>query len=381
MHTLTHTARFTLLALGCLTIMVGCVIVPGLPAVASHLGVAPAASWLVTIPSLGVVIFGPAAGKLIERAGLYSALCIGLFAYGLLGLGGVACTGPVAVFADRLLLGGATAVVMSAGTGLISVFFDGDARLAMIARQGMAIELGGVLFFSLGGVLASAAWFWPFTLYLVAWLLLALVVIVIPRPRAPSNRLHDGAARPTLSPALKRTYGAALCSMIVFFTAIIMLPARLHSIGLTETQTGYFLSFVSLVAVCAAAVMPKAIRRFNMRGTLCLAFFCYAVAHGLFAFITAMPLLLLAAIFLGCGFGLSIPSVNHATVELSPEPQRGRFLAYLSMAIFSGQFLSSFMAFIPGPATRVFAAAALLAAIVVVLTAATVVKRLSPVKA
>lgn len=67
MSVLSKTGAFTLLSAACLTIMVGCVIVPGLPTIAQNLGVAGAASWLVTLPSLGVVLLGHAAGKFIDR--------------------------------------------------------------------------------------------------------------------------------------------------------------------------------------------------------------------------------------------------------------------------------------------------------------------------
>ncbi|MCZ4061507.1 MFS transporter [Pantoea sp. LMR881] len=142
MQDLKKPGAFTLLAVACLTIMVGCVIVPGLTEVADNLGTPSAASWLVTVPSLGVVIFGPLAGRFIDKAGAYRALSWGLFMYGLLGSGGVFLNGLVPVMLDRLLLGGATAVVMSAGTTLISTFYSGHARLKMIASQGMSIELG-----------------------------------------------------------------------------------------------------------------------------------------------------------------------------------------------------------------------------------------------
>jgi hypothetical protein len=44
--------------------------------------------------------------------------------YGLLGSMGMFLYGLVPVMIDRLLLGGATAIVMSAGTGLISSFYS-----------------------------------------------------------------------------------------------------------------------------------------------------------------------------------------------------------------------------------------------------------------
>lgn len=54
-------------------------------------------------------------------------------------------------------------------------------------------------------------------------------------------------------------------------------------------------------------------------------------------------MLILAALFMGTGFGFTIPLSNHEMVDRSPVAQRGRNLAALSMAIFAGQFLSTFV--------------------------------------
>jgi MFS family permease len=350
---------FTLLAVASTTIMVGCVIVPGLAAIAAHLGVPDAAGWLVTIPSLGVIVFGAPAGKLIGRLGGHRALCCGLFAYGLLGVLGAVLHGRIVIFADRLLLGGATAIVMAAGTVLISEFYAGAARMDMIARQGMAIELGGVIFLFIGGLLATLGWRWPFGLYLVAWLFLAMVMRFVPRPaHVPAAANEAGSALPR---AMRVVHGAALVSMVLFFTGVILLPARLHGLGLDAAQTGYFLSFVSLVAVAAAALMPRVVRRLREPWTLALSFGLYAVAHGLFATAPSLAPLVAGAIAMGSGFGLSVPLVNGMTVDLSPAPARAQALAYLSIAIFGGQFLSSFMALLPGAGHAAFAVAAGLA--------------------
>jgi MFS family permease len=343
--------------------MVGCVIVPGLPSIAAQLGVEKATGLLVTIPSLGVVLFGPLAGRLIERVGLYKALCIGLFAYGALGFGGVFLHGYVMVFADRLLLGAATAVVMAAGTGLISALYEGRARMTMIARQGMSIELGGVIFLFIGGLLATVGWQWPFVLYLVSWLFLAMLLAFVPKAQEITQ---DEAAHPSsqgVPRALKIVYTAALLSMLAFFTAIIVLPLSLSRIDFTEAQTGYFLSFVSLVAVGAAAMMPKVINKLGEQRTLGFSFMSYAIGHVLFALAPGASLFIVGAVFLGTGFGLSVPLVNHMTIEKSHAQVRGRNLAYLSMAIFSGQFLSAGMELIPGNSAVVFGAAAAVAAL------------------
>lgn len=356
------------MAVACLTIMVGCVIVPGLTSISEGLGVPHLASWLVTAPSLGVVIFGPLAARLLGRLGLRRGLRIGLIGYGALGAGGVFLHEAWLLLADRVLLGAATALVMAAGTGLISHFYSGKRRLAMMARQGMAIELGGVVFLFVGGLLASAGWQYPFVLYLFAWLLWGAVELAVPVLSPTDQKADDTPHQIGIPGALWLVYTAASLSMVVFFSAIISLPRSLHQLGLSEAQVGYFLSFVSLVAVAAAALMPRASSRFGEVGTLGSAFICYAIGHLLFFFSDRIALFVLAGIAMGCGFGLSIPLVNHMTVEQSHERQRGYTLAYLSMAIFLGQFLSSLLELAPGSDNAVFmagAALALLAAIVI----------------
>lgn len=360
-RSLTGVGSATLLSVAALTIMVGCVIVPGLPAIAGNLNIGVSPGWLVTVPSLGVVLFGPMAAKLMERLGLRRALLLGLFLYGLLGSAGVALSGTWVVLADRLLLGGATALIMAGGTGLISEFYSGHARMQMIAKQGMSIELGGVIFLFIGGILATISWQWPFALYLVAWVLFAMVTLAVPEVPEREGAQESSEPMAGLSADLKRTYVVAVISMIIFFTAVIVLPAKLGSIGYNEAETGYFLSFVSLVAVGGAAVLPRLSRSLSEQKLLALAMLSYAVGHLLFAVASTTPLLVLGAVFIGVGFGLSVPLVNHATIEHSPDRARSRNLAYLSMAIFSGQFLSAFMELIPGDPARVFGAASSMA--------------------
>ncbi|WP_277496900.1 MFS transporter [Serratia marcescens] len=250
---------------------------------------------------------------------------------------------------------------MSAGTGLISAFYSGQARLKMIASQGMSIELGGVIFLFIGGLLATLGWRWPFLLYLVAWVLLAMQLLFVPKPQSDvgeSDNVQRDDAISTGAGRLTAVYFSAVLSMICFFTGIIIIPQHFHHMNIGAAQTGYFLSFISLIAVFAAALMPRLVALLRENGALGAAFVCYAAAHLLFASAHGTAAFVAGGILMGCGFGFSVPLVNHMTVEKSSPRTRGRNLAYLSMAIFSGQFLSSFMAFIPGSSSAVFLGAA-----------------------
>lgn len=366
MSTLKPLGAFSLLCVACLTIMVGCVIVPGLTSIASGLGVFGSASWLVTLPSLGVVVFGPIAGSFITRKGPRSSLCLGLALYGAIGVAGVLPLGPVFIYLDRLLLGGATALVMASGTSLIAEFYSGHARLKMMARQGMSIELGGVIFLFIGGILAEMGWRFPFLLYLVSWLFLAMIMRYIPAVSGAqdSDKSHqdlDRAQRRAATIKVAPVCLAGLLSMTIFFAAVITLPHRLQGLNFSESETGYLLSFVSLVAVAGASTLPKLTVKIGEYSTLVIGFLAYAIAHIIFAIAHTSELMVVGSFILGIGFGLTIPLVNHMAVERSHPQVRGKTLAYLSMSIFLGQFLSSFFDYLPGGAQQIFYDAACLA--------------------
>ena len=253
---------------------------------------------------------------------------------------------PAALDEFLRLLGAATVLVMASGTGLISVFYQGRARLNMMAKQGMAIEAGGVIMLAAGGFLAGISWYLPFSLYLIAWFFILPVIAFVPRPPA-DIRTADVHADKTIPLSLKLVYFAAMMSLIVFFSAVILLPFKLQQLHFSSAETGYFLSFLSFVAVIAAALMPKASRTLGEYQTLILAFGLYTIGQTIFNFSDSLFTLIAGACFTGFGFGFSVPLVNHMTVEQSHPQHRGRMLAYLSMAVFSGQFLSSFMEMLP----------------------------------
>lgn len=333
----------TLLAVSSLTIMVGCILLPGLPLIASHLGIESDPGWLITVPSLGVILFGPFAGRFMQKVGAYYALCVGLALYGLIGMAGVLFADSLLIHINRLLLGAATAVVMASGTALIARFYHGQQRLQMIAKQGMSIEIGGVIFLAVAGILTAQAWFWPFYLYAVAWLILIMVVLFVPTVAAEEQSVTD-ITKVAVSRDQCWVFALAMISMLIFFITTITLPIQLHQLGLSETLSGFYLAFISLMAVMGAFFMPKVVECWQTKCTLTLAFSIYGIAQLLFAFTSSWFSLILAAIAMGIGFGFSIPLVNHITIELNHSSIRNAQLAYLSMAIFCGQFLSSVVA-------------------------------------
>ncbi|WP_371018107.1 MFS transporter [Pseudalkalibacillus sp. JSM 102089] len=344
MNKLSRVGVFSLMLAASLTIMVGSAITPALIQISEHYGVEDMATWLTTLPALGVVLFAPIAGRLIDRVGSYVALFSGLILYGAIGVSAIWLSGTIPIFADRILLGGATAIVMSSSTGLLAEFFVGEERLKMIALQGMSIEAGGIIFLSIGGVLGGLGWQWPFMIYLIAWVALLFLIIFVPF-RKSSNLEEEQKTNTTNATSILSVLLAALLAMTMFFIAFITLPFYLaENFGLGSASTGYFLAMISLVAVISASVMPKMVKRFSDYQTLLtgfslftIGFIILSVGQSLFA------LAILAGIVIGFGFGFTIPLANHMVVEKSNVSNRGKNLAYFSSFTFLGQFLSSFV--------------------------------------
>ncbi|TMO08480.1 MFS transporter [Pseudoalteromonas sp. S327] len=369
MSSLKTAGNFTLLCIASLTIMVGTLLAPGLVTIADGLGIQSNSVLLITLPSLGAVVFAPLAGRLIDKYGAYPLLIIGLFLYGLVGACAYFLHGPTLVFINRFALGGITAIVMASCTVLISTWYSGEARLNMIAKQGMAIELGGVIFLFLGGVLASMYWGLPLALYLIAWVFLAMLLMFVPRKQKlnAQNTEQTQQIKKSNSNALtlKGVYIVSTLAMTIFFTSTVLLPFTLHALNFNESEIGQLLAFISLIAVFTAGFMPKATKRLSEKNVLAIAFFAFGLSY--LCFIQSSTLILvLGALLIGIGFGFSIPLLNHMTVELSPENVRGRNLSYFTMAVFSGQFFTSFMEYIPGGEHNVFIICSILSAVVAI---------------
>lgn len=348
------------------TIMVGSAITPAVPAIGAQFGLGDAAGWLVTMPALGVVASALLFGRLISRLGAYKVCAIFLPLYALLGLTGFLMPNALLLLANRFLLGVCTAAVMSASTALISQFYSGERQTKMVAAQGMVIELGGVAFLSLAGILGDRSWKGPFFLYIIPFVAFLLLAAFVRKPAqswaAPADARQPVAAEKPAKPVLP-VLALAFLAMTVFFTCIVSIPGYFQgSLGYSASLSGYYLAGISLIAVCFAGLMPLAVRRLGNGRCLTIAFACFALGHLCLFLFTGVPLLILAVVLLGVGMGFSVPLINNLTVSRSTAATRGRNLCLYSMAIFSGQIFSSVLSMAAG-GRAVFAMAAAIALI------------------
>lgn len=344
--------------------MVGTVIAPSLTGIVENLNFSFSPGWLITLPSLGVVVFAPIVGKLLHKTGSYTMLCLGLVPYALLGVAGAYITNDYILMLDRFLLGAATVAVQVSVTSFIADFFTGEKRMKLIAWQGMSIELGGVIFLSIGGILGQWHWQYPFFIYLLAIVCWLLVIKTLFKT-IKSDEVVVKQEKKESKLAIKTIFYASLLSMVLFFVSFVTLPIYLpKSIGFTESYTGYFMAFISVIAIITASQMPRAVKKIGDGKVVALGFLFFMLGYVTLAFFNSIPLLILSAVFIGTGFGFTIPLLNHMMIEVSAPKNLGKNLGLYSMGVFGGQFLSTFIEYISTNYAVVYTVAALLALVI-----------------
>ena len=327
-----------------LTVMVGNAITPAIPEIGRVYNLGSFASWLITAPALGVVVTAIFFGKMIDKKGPYIVAFGGLLCYGVFGVLGAFMPSVILLFLDRFLLGAATAAIMSASYALIAGFFKGDEQLKMIALQGMSMEFGGVIFLSISGFLANSSWQGPFFIYGFGFLALMMLFTSVPKKCLYLSSDKDDIGLPEKPVPVPLILLAAFLGMLMFFTAMVSLPMYLQNkLEYSPAFTGYYLAGLDLVAALAGGLMPQVVKGIGTRGCLTTAFGCYAIAFLLYWFSATPIVLVLAAMFVGLGMGLSTPLFSNLVLNNSRPERKGQNASFCTMAMFAGQFMSALL--------------------------------------
>jgi MFS family permease len=190
----------------------------------------------------GLLIVG---GRLADRYGRRRILHIGLVLFALASLFTGLAVHPVMLFAGRIVLGAAAALVSPAALALTLTIFEApDDRQRALAVWGAVAAVGGVAGLILGGALtATVGWRWVFFVDVVP----ALVVAAIGARRLPESTLDDAPAVAVGGAALLL---AAMSALVVALTA-----------GATSGWGAPLTIGLLLLAISAAAGFALAERR------------------------------------------------------------------------------------------------------------------------
>ncbi len=345
--------KATLLLVSTLTVMSGATIAPSLPAMQLQFSTLPHVDlWVrlvLTIPALLIVVGSPVAGMIVDRLGRKPLLIGALLLYGLAGGSGLVLNSLFDILIGRAFLGLAVAGIMVSATTLIADYYIGAARATFMGLQAAFMGLGGVLFLSVGGVLADLNWRFPFLIYLLAWLLLPMAIAALYEPPheaiSPPSIVSQSEQQRT-PPALPIkllvfVLGVALITQIIFYLIPVQLPFYLGNlVRANATQSGLAIAFCTLFSAVSSMAYGKLKQRLEFIQILILSFACLGIGYVGIGFARDYGQVLASLIPIGLGLGVLMPNLNLWVASAVPDVVRGRALAGVTSFFFLGQFLS-----------------------------------------
>jgi MFS family permease len=302
------------------------------------------AEWLLTMPSIGIVVGGPMTGWFVERFGARAVLLTCFVLFGLSGMAGLVVENMNLLLASRFVVGVMAAGQATAATAVVGERFTGARRASVMGIQIALATLLGVGITLAGGALAHAGtWRAPFALYGLAFAVVLLAVAVVGKtvPGRGAARGSMGGLLPLLP-----VFATIAVTMMVSFINSNQVPLVLNSMGATDPS---LLSAVLAGSTLATTVGALAYSR--LRGVLgptrtsALGGLLQAAAVFFLATTQSVAPTVMSAVLLGFGSGILYPSFTHIILDRAPESVRGRAIGLLFTAQFTGPFLSTSLVF------------------------------------
>jgi MFS family permease len=338
-----------LLMAASLTTMANATIAPALPGLERLFAGDPNAALLtrllVPAPSLSVAIFAPLAGIAADRLGRRRLLLFGVILFVLSGSAGLVLPDLPTIFASRLVLGVAVALIMTAQTALIGDYFTGDDRNALTGLQISARNLGGLVFILSAGWVATLSPRLPFAIYALAAAFLPLmwlVIVDLPRLSPAGVNLADpsdeqGGWRLPLA-LLVLLQGA---TNMIFFIMPTQLAFFLDAQGYDSAiMTGSALGVLMLSGGGFALLYARIQRAVGYAGIFALGYGAMALGFLMLLLASTTAAIFAAVAAIGAGYALVSPGFVALALNLAPAQKRGLAGGILTASIFIGQFCS-----------------------------------------
>lgn len=366
-----------LLLAGGLSSATGTMVAPVFPEAIAQFQVTPQwAGLLVSTHTLTLALASPTLGLLANRIGGVRMLVASLLAYAGFGILGGLAQGFWGMLLCRALTGAAGGGIAASGIGLISTLYGGEARSRLMGYAASALSVATVVFPLLGGWLGLYGWRWAFGLYGLGLPVAIAAGSVLPRSATATGKTVDLSSGRGLSTTLMRPRTLLLLLALAVASAlfyVVVVYAPLHLKAAIQASSLLNGSVLAARAVGAALISAIGAHRLSQRlgkgRAISVGFWLMAVSLATIPLLTLPPLILLAALVFGLGFGIVMPNFYNALADLSPLSQRAGVLAIGTGCASLGQFASPlcFGALWQLSGARVFYVAAGIAAIISIL--------------
>lgn len=336
--------KLALLLVSSLTIMSMITISASLPDMTDAFSDIPNGKKLVKLslsfPGLFIALSAILAGIIIDKFGRLKFLGISLILYAVGGSSGYWLDNIYFILAGRALLGISVGISMTIVTTLVADYYQGKSRQKFVGLQIAVMSLGGIVFITLGGILADINWRVPFLLYFFSILILPFAYLFLKEPPHPTEVKSDN--KLVKSPAIIWfVFINVMLMWILFFIIPVQIPFYLKSIGIEKNALiGIAIASTTFFSAVSAFSYSKIKDMFGFKQIFGIGYFLMAIAYLCVAYGNSYAMVMVAMLLAGLGMGVMIPNANIWVMKLAPPEIRGREIGRLTTFWFMGQFLS-----------------------------------------
>ena len=341
MQQINKTTKITLLLIAMTTVMANVAIITTIPQLKNHFpeleNIELLARLMITLPSLSIALLAPFLGHLIQRVGRKKSTLYALTFFAIFGSAGLFLDSIYSLLLSRALLGVAIAALMIVSTSLVGDYFEGEARHKFMGLQSAFNSIGGLLFVIGGGVLSDYNWRLPFSIYLIAVLLIPFVVKFLHEKVEHKNFEIEK----NINSNLLGIYFLAFFFMIIFYILPTQMPfLMINKFGASGTLTGSIIAMSFFFNAIGALFFVK-LKRVLSFGQIYLVglsivgfgFICVGLLREINYFFAVTAIL-------GFGGGIMMSNISIWMLHRAHHTKRIKSSGYLTSSLFLGQFIS-----------------------------------------
>jgi MFS family permease len=344
MNSETWQVKLSLLLVSSLTIMSMITISASLPDMTNAFSNIPNGNKLVKLalsfPGLFIALSAMIAGVVIDKFGRLKLLGISLILYALGGSSGYWLDNIYLILAGRAILGISVGVSMTIVTTLVADYYQGKARQKFAGLQIAVMSLGGIIFITLGGILADINWRVPFLLYFFSLLIFPFAYLYLKEPKKSEDVKKEN--KLVKSPKIIWfIFINVMLMWILFFIIPVQIPFHLKALGIQKNALiGIAIASSTFFSAIGAISFSKIKDKFSFKQIFGVGYLLMAIAFVCIAYSNSYEMVLVAMLLAGLGMGLMIPNANVWVMQLAPPEIRGKEIGRLTTFWFMGQFLS-----------------------------------------
>lgn len=295
--------------------------------------------WIVTISSLFILPTLFMAGNLGRRFSRKNILITGLLMYIIGGVGPAFMNSFEMILVFRAILGLGIGLISPTFNALIAENFQGQERSRMNGIQTSINGIGGAIFLSFGGIIASFGWREVFLTYLYAGLLLILVIAFLPKfPPMQVEQMEKGSVKLPkffLAVAVAAGLHAMLFTLIPTNLSLFLSNNGIGSVASVGYLTAFALVGVfigGLVVTRLSALFRKLLVPLNL-AVMAGGFVLLGSAHTVWT-------VALSVCMIGLAEGMLFPLSFIKTAEVVPKLSLTTAISLMLACVYAFQFLS-----------------------------------------